>query len=221
MALGEQFGSREIVYGPEGNTGTRVWLMEYADRKDASVPSVGDQWSPAADATLDSTEALWVHAVARRPYGASSATAPPLTPKAAATDTKIEIRYESSRVNLVDKANWIISSRPALSATPLGAREFSDPTHKVDVSATGLRVEVEITIEGEEDVQGWSQGDLSEPSYVGLIGKAGNHFWLSVRAQARVPGEPSEILFLGQENSEPYYREAVGGWWRFRRFTRH
>ena len=73
MALGEQFTSRNVSEGPEGLTGTRVflttWAGRYARAGALGVPWHNARWNTIDDPRIpaDDNQALWVHSIDRQP----------------------------------------------------------------------------------------------------------------------------------------------------------
>ena len=224
MAYGEQFtGNRQIVAGPDGGTGTRIFLVPWNQRHAIAgvyaIPVHNDKWDVPTDARLDRDEELWVHSVVRDPYGASSAAGS----KDAATECRVTVTYRGWPLDLVDSENWIVAGRQIVQATETGQElTFTTSKNKVPKRAGQLVSLIEFTIIGEERLSSragqvpvaecmkkvpgaFAQGTVcAEPFVMGGLNYVDNDAKLGA------------LLFEGQSLSAPYAR---AGFW-YRKFER-
>lgn len=118
MAIGEQFGSREIDLAKDGGTGRRVFLTTWANNRHGPpgdpIPLHGQKWDPDVDARLDEEWPLWVHQIRRRPYGASGEAGS----GEAASHCRVEVLYEGTPLPIVtaDRFDPQIEVRPHVEA---------------------------------------------------------------------------------------------------------
>ena len=223
MAYGEQFGSRQVVHGPDGATGTRIFLVPYAQRYAAAgvnaIPRQNDGWAVATDARLDADEDLWVHSIAYDPYAASSTAGS----KEAATECRVTVTYRGWPLDLSIPTNWIVSGRQIVQATETGQElAFATSKNKVPKRAGQLVSLIEFTIIGEEEIV-IAGGQVPTAKCIKKVP--------GVFAQGTVCAEPfvmgglnyvdndaklGALLFEGQSLSAPYARR---GYW-YRKFER-
>jgi len=221
MAYGEQFiGNRQIVAGPDGGTGTRVFLVPWASRYSYAgpyaIPEHNAKWSVATDSRLDRDEELWVHSVVRDPYGASSAAGS----KEAATECRVTVTYRGWPVNLLNSANWIISARQIVQATETGRElEFTTSKNKVPKRAGQIVSLIEFAIIGEVLLTDAPSPAANKECMTAIPGLSAQG---TVCAEQCVMGDlqyvdndtskRGALLFEGQSLSAPYERSRI--WYR-------
>ena len=224
MAYGEQFGSRQVVRGPDGGTGTRIFLVPYVARHTVAgpyaIPQHNAKWVIALDSRLDRDEELWVHNIAYDPYAAS--TAPGSTEPA--TECRVTVTYRGWPANLTDSWNWIVSGRQIIQATETGQELTFTTSHNPVPKRAGQIVSlIEYTIIGEQELG--DAGSWVLPGQKAMIQVPALYAQGTVCAEMCVmsgllyvdeDAARGALLFEGQSLSAPYER---GGTW-YRKFER-
>ena len=223
MAYGEQFGSRQVVRGPDGGTGTRIFLVPWGKQYDVTgpyeIPAHDDKWVVAADARLDRNEELWVHSITYDPYAASSTAGS----KEAATECRVTVTYRGWPVKLVDSWDWIVSARQIVQATETGKDlTFTTTANPVPKRAGQIVSMIEFTIIGEEAAPfelGFVRGDKIMTQVPGVYAQGtvcSEMCIMSGLLYVDNDAARGALLFEGQSLSAPYER---GGTW-YRKFER-